>query len=81
MLVSSVDQEFRVNVGEVSYPQRPLQLWRPCNIGDVGYEKRIGYSNEIFTLDGGGALRVKFGNFVDCVDVCEAGSVSCGGTR
>ena len=80
ILTSSIDEAFRVNVGEVSASQKPLQLWRPCASGDEPYEKRIGFSNEIFRLDSEGGLRVKFGthSFVDCVDVCHAGSMACG---
>ena len=80
ILTSSIDEAFRVNVGEVSALQKPLQLWRPCTKGDEPYEKGIGFSNEIFRLDSEGGLRVKFGmqSFVDCVDVCHAGSMACG---
>ena len=75
---SAVDPKYILNVGESSFEQLELQLYRlsgpePAVLSATTPE------NEVFRLDSTGMLQASIARKNGCVDVCVAGSKACGG--
>lgn len=77
MIRSAVDPKYILNVGESSFEQLELQLYRlsgpePTVLSGTTPE------NEVFRLDATGMLQASITRKHGCVDVCVAGSKACG---